>query len=290
MQWSLRFDHAVILVADLERAIADFDTLGFTVTPGGVHASGRSRNALIPFADGSYLELLAFNRSFLSRLFPFLGGRLSAVGGGDRRNPLEDRFRWRGRSGEGLIDFALLPRSLENDIEKMVREGIRTEGPVPGGRTRVDGEKVEWRLALPAPPELPFLCADQTERSLRVPGGEAAVHPNGVSGIAGITVAVESLETSSARYRALLGVEPDLVTGSRIGDGRGRIFRIDGAEIIVAAPGATTADLRQHLRRKGEGPYEVHLKVLDERPLPTFPEGLSHGARLKATRKALAAG
>src|SRR5918998_5896519 len=56
----VELDHFVIVVADLDRAIEDYAALGFTVTPGGVHADGRTHNALVPFADGTYLELIAF--------------------------------------------------------------------------------------------------------------------------------------------------------------------------------------------------------------------------------------
>jgi hypothetical protein len=55
-----RLDHLVVLVRDLEGAIGDYGVLGFAVTPGGEHADGLTRNALIPFEDGSYLELVAF--------------------------------------------------------------------------------------------------------------------------------------------------------------------------------------------------------------------------------------
>jgi catechol 2,3-dioxygenase-like lactoylglutathione lyase family enzyme len=59
---TLPLDHVVILVAELERAIADYTTLGFTVQRGGTHAGGSTHNALVGFADGSYLELIAFLR------------------------------------------------------------------------------------------------------------------------------------------------------------------------------------------------------------------------------------
>ena len=53
-------DHIVILVTDLQTAIDDYRALGFTVTFGGEHADGNTHNALVPFADGSYFELIAF--------------------------------------------------------------------------------------------------------------------------------------------------------------------------------------------------------------------------------------
>ena len=40
-------DHVVIAVADLDRAIADFDALGFTVVRGGSHPGLGTHNALL---------------------------------------------------------------------------------------------------------------------------------------------------------------------------------------------------------------------------------------------------
>jgi catechol 2,3-dioxygenase-like lactoylglutathione lyase family enzyme len=43
-----RLDHLVILVRDLDRAVRDYEGLGFTVTPGGKHADGLTRNGTAP--------------------------------------------------------------------------------------------------------------------------------------------------------------------------------------------------------------------------------------------------
>ena len=56
---SLRFDHAVVVVSSLEQATHEFTVAGFTVIPGGQHDVLPTENALVCFADGSYLELLA---------------------------------------------------------------------------------------------------------------------------------------------------------------------------------------------------------------------------------------
>ena len=45
-------DHLVIVVPELEAAIAGYRGLGFTVTPGGRHPIG-THNALIGLSDGS---------------------------------------------------------------------------------------------------------------------------------------------------------------------------------------------------------------------------------------------
>ena len=61
MEVTFGFDHVVIRVDDLAVATVDYTTLGFTVVRGGEHTDRASHNALIAFADGSYLELIAFN-------------------------------------------------------------------------------------------------------------------------------------------------------------------------------------------------------------------------------------
>ena len=52
-------DHIVIAVPDLAVASRNYEALGFTVVPGGRHPVG-THNALIAFADGAYIELIAF--------------------------------------------------------------------------------------------------------------------------------------------------------------------------------------------------------------------------------------
>jgi catechol 2,3-dioxygenase-like lactoylglutathione lyase family enzyme len=277
---STQFDHAVILVADLERAIADFAALGFTVTRGGVHTGGATKNALIAFEDGTYIELLTFTRRLLMRALPLLSrlgmGRLLGSG----RSPLEERFRIRAANGEGLIDFALLPEAIETDLSRLRREGVRAEGPISGGR-KGDGEPISWQIAIPAPPELPFFCADTTRRELRVPSGEARQHPNGAVGIASIIIAVESLETSSARYQAMLGVAPEPASSDQISGGRGRLFNLGGTDVVVATSSERSNPLRQHLKKRGEGPFSLRIRCSDAGGSQVLASSRTHGARLE---------
>src|SRR5687767_12800902 len=179
-------DHIVILVNDLEAASADYGRLGFTVTPGGEHADGNSHNALIPFSDGAYIELIAFKRP----------------------PPPEHLFARGVARGEGMITYALLPDDIEADVAAAKARGLDLEGPYPGGRLRPDGVRLEWLTARAATPDLPFLCADVTPRELRVPGGDAMRHENGVQAIAGVVVLVTNLVISTRRYSALLHDEP----------------------------------------------------------------------------------
>lgn len=194
---ALHFDHVVILVDELEQAVRDYTELGFTVVPGGQHANGLTHNALIAFADGAYLEILAF-----------LDG-LEALG---ELKPEPDSFlhrvKLRGQAGEGIVDYALGSDALERDVAAAREGGVEVERPQEGGRLRPDGKEMRWQNAVPHSPLLPFLITDLTPRSLRVPEGEARRHPNGVTGVLRLVFAVDELAGASAAYSALLGREP----------------------------------------------------------------------------------
>src|SRR5439155_20766639 len=107
MAASLQLDHLVIRVHDLDQAVKDFTALGFTVTLGGEHPGWGSRNALIPFADGSYLELIAFPTSSPAEPIPkqVRAAELAAAG----HSALECRVLPWVSAGEGMVDFALVP-------------------------------------------------------------------------------------------------------------------------------------------------------------------------------------
>lgn len=253
-------DHIVILVNDLDAAIDDYSTLGFTVVRGGEHAGGATHNALVAFEDGSYLELIAFLR------------------------PDPDHRWWRyAESGEGLIDFALLPDDIEATIAEARQRGLELAGPVDGGRLRPDGQRIAWRTGHPATSDLPFLCADVTPRDLRVPGGEARHHPNGVVGLASVTVAVDDLEASTARYRALLGnqAQQHAQEVAATPDAYTMLFRLDSAMLILAMPGeGSHGPLRDQLAHYGEGPYALVLRGgPGSTPMP-LDQAHTHGARI----------
>jgi catechol 2,3-dioxygenase-like lactoylglutathione lyase family enzyme len=261
-------DHVVILVDDLRQAQADYTALGFTVVEGGEHAGGLTHNALVAFADGTYLELLAFRGAPPPADAPGL-------------NRLTRRWIARAPAGEGLLDFALLPTAIAGDIAAAVAAGLDIEGPLPGGRRRPDGQEVAWQLGLPAAPELPFLCGDVTPRALRVPEGGAAQHANGIRGIAGMTVAVADLGASAARYAALLGAEPlpDVEAGGTITPLA--VFPLHGMPITLVAPYGPDDPLRGRLARRGAGPYALRLFGPSGGDAGSFDLALTHGASIQ---------
>ncbi|KAK8087613.1 hypothetical protein PG997_002574 [Apiospora hydei] len=201
-------DHIVILVphAFLASPPAWFAE-AFTLYPGGKHADGVTENVLVFFADGSYLELIAFVEDDVGR------------GGGAGH-------RWGGQREGTVIDWALtlLPSSTsssppaDGDVERLgpvssafkriqqkvrnTNTGIEYRDLVRGGRNRPDGVALKWATSAAAdeanggkplePGVLPFWCLDETRRGLRVPyreqGGKLAEHASGAVGVAVLQV------------------------------------------------------------------------------------------------------
>ena len=226
-------DHAVIFVEDLSEATADFERVGFQVTPGGTHAGGLTKNALIPLADGAYLEMLAFNIPETHRDLPHAEA-LRAVSG---TTPMDHRFLPRGAEGEGFRDLGLATVGLREVVDNARSAGLEIEGPFPGRRMRPDGREVEWELAFPKDPGLPFLIEDVTDRGLRVPSGDARRHPNGVTGIGEVVVQVDRFRRTVTRYGELLGLD------ARV-DGRTASFRLSDTVITISTERESSLRLR----------------------------------------------
>jgi hypothetical protein len=165
----LRIDHLLIAVHDLTTAVENFTTAGFTVYPGGVHASGATHNALVIFADGTYLELLAPT--------------------GQPAKPGAPDYTFMLARGEGWAGMCLSSDDLPADAEAMRERGANI-GPIgEGGRVRPDGVEMRWRALWIDELPLPFVMEDLTERSLRVPTDPAiTTHANGARGIAAVQV------------------------------------------------------------------------------------------------------
>ncbi len=258
---SSSLDHAVIFVEDLKKATRDFTKLGFQVLEGGTHAGGLTHNALIVFADGSYLELLAFTfpSAFDALADLAANGFLPWVLKG--RTALDKRFLPLGALGEGLHDFALSVVNIESALTLANDSGLRLSGPYPGKRVRPDGEVLQWALAIPSDPVLPFLIEDVTDRVLRVPAGDATTHPNGVTGIATVIVPVDHLDSAINRSGLLLRQEPRRTS--------------NGAEFDLTR-GSITLSVKTGA---GDRPW-LELRGYQQRERKTLAKSRCHGTKI----------
>lgn len=233
-------DHVVILVADLEPAIAQYRQLGFTVVPGGRHPIG-THNALIAFEDGSYLELVAF---------------------WDPERSDHPWYHFISR-GEGVVDYAVDSDELSNDIHALNNEGIEYSGPHPGARSRPDGVEVSWQMAFPTlgnTAGLPFLIQDISERRVRVPDGEDATHSNKATGIDRLIVVASDIDVVVERLAAI----PGLVQRSEAPQPfensiKAKSFSLGEQSIELHQPDPDSP-MHARLREKGDGPYAVILR------------------------------
>jgi catechol 2,3-dioxygenase-like lactoylglutathione lyase family enzyme len=270
---SLKLDHIVIAVHDLERSIADYGALGFHVVRGGEHPGRATHNALVVFADGSYFELIAWREP----------------------SPTERWWQLLQRHGEGIVDFALLPPSTAITVADAKARGLLLDGPLDGGRVRPDGEHLRWQTARSPSADLPFLCGDLTPRALRVPEGEVRVHANGALGVASLAIAVRDLDATLARYRALLGTGVD-DAGTHIGEPvalpgggvRVAVIALGGSVLVLWSPrenASSTAEggdtLSQRIAARGEGPYALVLHTDKPESTGTFDLARAHGALIE---------
>lgn len=258
-------DHIVIVDQDLDVLTEQATSAGFTVTPGGEHAGGVTHNALIPFQDGSYIELIAFIEP-------------------DRRTS----HRWWPRlwKGGGLADFALLSDDLERDVAGIKDRGLPIPAPEAHGRLRPDGERLEWQSSLPQPvvgeTGMPFLIEDLTPRTLRVPHEpEQTTHPNGVVGIAGVTLLVDDLDTATSSLQAITGNEVVDIDLSL--PGIERSARVEVGTELGQWVVAVTADMSheddfgdaalpaRYIDKYGLGPFTA-LLTTGERPSDLAPD------------------
>lgn len=251
-----RLDHLVILVGDLDAATADYGRLGFSVTAGGEHADGLTRNALVPFGDGCYLELVSFS---------------------DPEDNRDNVWGWREfLPHEGLIDYCATSEDLEADVRRLRTLGFGVDGPDDGGRRLPDGKEIRWRSARIRQEGrlLPFLIEDLTPRGLRVPGGNAAAHPNGAVGISRLEITAPEPQEAAASLVALV----------EAGDETGTSVRLGASELSpVAAEGEEAG------RRPGgevSGPSAVELVGGTPGGVRELNPLLAHGAtiRLRSSR------
>ena len=205
----VRIDHVVLVVTSLADAVPAFVAAGFTVTPGGRHDTIPTENALVCFADGSYLELLAARE-------PSTRDELRALraGGGWERHlkgvsAVARRFLPHLAGPDGVADWVLRGEALERRAAALRTLGIKAAGPLAMGRERADGVKLEWRLLLPEARLHPFWIADRTPRELRVPGdARATTHANGASGIAAVRVCTPAVALQALALGEALGAIP----------------------------------------------------------------------------------
>lgn len=265
-----QIDHCVIVLPDLARAMDNARAAGFAVEYGGRHREGVTENALIAFADGAYIELIAPTGE----------------------HP-DEGHRWfpRLNQGGGLVDLCLLSDDLDAEVERLQAAGLPYSPVRDQGRNRADGVPIDWRLSVPDGPVgtsgLPFLIEDVTARNLRVADDEPrTTHANGARGLAGVTILVNDLDGERARWRSLLGTEPRPLSLSDEDNPSAYIFPVapHGHQwIMLSVAGSQSAS--DYLSSAGQGPFRITLAGATDQLAPgestSIDPHLMGGARIQ---------
>ncbi|KAI0657215.1 glyoxalase-like domain-containing protein [Cubamyces menziesii] len=291
-------DHIVHLTppGTLEESVCAFRNLGFTVTPGGTHADGQTANALVVFADGTYLELLHFTQRP-----PSPSSRASST-----------RHPWAAKL-PGWIDYAFLGNAGTPSIAQTINaraaadgSGVQYAPEVRGGRTRTDGRVLEWLITAPRPAtdvdtdelenhprdrdgeagdgvrgRLPFFCGDVTPRAWRVPlePRSNTSHANTAQGITHVKLLVlpAQLAAYAQQLTTALGVPPRDSTATASSSLREFVWELERqpeqfaetgigkvpALLILKAAGEDDQEEREYVRTRGAGIYELGVAVAD---------------------------
>ncbi len=250
-------DHIVIAVHSLERAISTYRGLGFSVVEGGRHPYG-SCNALIGFADGSYIELLSFYED----------------------SPAHPWWALLHERGGGLIDFCLATDDIRSDLDALRAQGVDCGELSEGGHARPDGYQVRWlnnKVGGSWQGLIPFLIEDVTPRDERLPTERE--HANGVTGIHSIALATYDVGRPATVMAAALGVEGVAMTYDVAG-GSGLRFTVGEHALDYMAPSrAVDGPLAAHLAGNRPAPYVVGFATTG--PAQRFDPADTEGVRIE---------
>ena len=246
-------DHIVIVVRSLEAAMSTYRQLGFTVVVGGRHPYG-SHNALIGFADGSYIEVLGFYED----------------------SPAHPWWELLHERGGGLVDFCMATDDIRGDLAAFRAQGVGMGDLVEGARSRPDGYQVRWinnKVGGDHQGVVPFIIEDVTPRVERLP--RETEHANGVSGIHTLSLVTADLKRLAGIMAAVLGAEGQAISDDALG-ARGLRFAVGTHRLEYLTPSAAGSPLRRHLDENKPVPWGVSFVTTGEAAKfgPTETEGV----------------
>jgi hypothetical protein len=247
-------DHFVVLVHDIEKASADYESLGFTVQIRADSKPGHGAHyRFVVLEDGSYILLTQFISEEV-----IASHRLGA-------DLLE---------GEGCADYSFVVASVAETAALLNAAGGKTKGPVAVSNVLIDGS--EWGLKLlmagkgtEGDDALPFIVEDTVGRNFRIPS--FIPHTNGVTGLAGLKIT----SADAANTAKSLGI---IVETPCAPSGQGFHIAAPTASIEVLADDSTP-----RFGRARGGVYELILRGKEEGLMDL---ARTHGLRLNIVKQA----
>jgi hypothetical protein len=226
-----RLDHLVICVRDLAQAALDWQTLGFSLTPTGVHPFGTS-NRLAMFGN-NFLELLAVTDA--AAVPPAAPGKFSFAA--HNRDFLA--------TAEGMSALALHSTDAHADAARFSADHIGDYAPFDFGRDAVlpNGEaaRVGFSLAFatdPAMPGLFFFTCQQRHPPELFWKAEYQHHPNGALRVTEVVMSAPEPAAHRDFLERLMESPAEIAPGRLTAGERGnRISVLGASEMARRLPG-----------------------------------------------------
>lgn len=226
-----RIDHLVICVRDLAQAALDWQKLGFTLTPTGVHPFGTS-NRLAMFGN-NFLELLAVTDA--AAVPPAAPDRFSFAA--HNRDFLA--------TTEGMSMLALHSTDAHADAARFKADHVSAYAPFDFGRDAVlpggGTARVAFSLAFatnPAMPGIAFFTCQQRHPPELFWKPDYQRHPNGALRVIEVVMSAQEPAAHRDFLERVTESEALSVPGRlTVGDSCDRITVLDPAEIARRLPG-----------------------------------------------------
>lgn len=258
-------DHVVLAVRDLARTAADYERLGFTLTPRASHEDRMgTSNRLAQFEGSNFLELLEVDRPGKLQPHDFESTpRFFSFG---------DHNRLMTAERDGLSMLVFQTEDARSDLRRFEAAGLETFPPFSFERQAglPDGSSVtvSFSLGFVRSPHMPriafFVCENRAQHVFWKP--EYQRHSNGARGIRAVYLASAALERDAAFIQAMFGGEVATMSGGL------RVACGPKQEVRVLTPEAI-ADRHQGIDREigTAGPYLSGVALEGEGAAPAIP-------------------
>jgi hypothetical protein len=232
----LLLDHIVFLVDDLEKATKDFQKAGYIVSKGGKHDNKLTENALIHFENGTFLELLALQKTWITRIVKWvLKKYVPSIDFSTVIPDVKMRFAARALLNQsGVIDFCLLAKNGLADYEEIKNRNLPLTPAVEMKRLRPDGITLKWHIFAPYEGFLPFAMTPYQPPFK--PDSANLAHPNGAKGFEKVTVHTTHFESIVEKYERFLGITPTEKTENQA------LFQLERGSIAILNSHGNTGD------------------------------------------------
>lgn len=218
-------DHCFLLVHDLDRSLDQFERMGFTISPRGLHSARKgTANHTVMLSKDDYFELLGVVAATDENL--------------SRRDLLQ-------RDGEGLHALACRIDDAESAKTELAALGIQT-GPVqkferpvplPDGSERLAAFSTLVFSREEVPVGIAFMCQHHTRDVVWLP--ELMAHRNGAKALAGIIAVHDAPELAAQRHARLFAkgrIHP-VSGGWQVDTGNVPVTFLSGGELKNRYPG-----------------------------------------------------